>query len=164
MIPSASPRIYLLRHASSAWAQPGERDFGRPLDAEGFVEADAVARWAAGRGYRPERMISSTALRCRQTADVVQRAFDKALPLMLVDELYNAPVETYLDIIANNSEVASLMLVGHNPSIEEVLEKLIGADESARAIPTGYPTAGLAVLDRPDDDSPFWHLADFLTG
>jgi phosphohistidine phosphatase len=164
MTSSFPSRIYLLRHAKSGWAQPGERDFDRPLDGEGFAEAELVAEKAADRGYRPERVISSTAVRCRQTAEAVRRAIDEDLELAFVDDLYNAPVDVYLELLSSNGSAGSLMLIGHNPTIEEAMERLIGADEAAGAIPMGYPTAGLAVLDRPGEPTgPHWRLVDFLT-
>lgn len=163
MNPTAPYRIYLLRHARSAWAQPGERDFDRPLDGEGYAEAEIVAEKAADRGYRPDRLISSTAVRCRQTADAIRRAIDEDLEFLFVDELYNAPIDTYFELLDTNTDIGSLMIVGHNPTIEEVLDRLVGAEESAGAIPMGYPTAGLAVLERPDIIHQPWRLVDFLT-
>lgn len=156
-------RIYLLRHAKAAWAQPGGRDFDRPLDDEGYSEAEVVAEKAADRNYRPERVVSSTATRCRQTADAVRRALDVDMDVSFVDELYNAPVDTYLELVSTNGG-ASLMFIGHNPTIEEVLERLVGPDQATAAIPSGYPTAGLAVLDQPSaTGGRYWRLVDFLT-
>lgn len=161
---NSSSRIFLLRHAKSVWAQPGERDFDRPLDGEGFAEAELVAEKAADRGYRPGRVISSTAVRCRQTAEAVRRAIDEDLDLVYVDDLYNAPVDTYLELLSSNSDIESLMIIGHNPTIEETMERLIGADQAAGAIPLGYPTAGLAVLDQPHTaEGRHWRLVEFLT-
>ncbi|CAD7045330.1 histidine phosphatase family protein [Pseudorhizobium endolithicum] len=157
-------RIYLLRHARSAWAQPGERDFDRPLDEEGFAEAEILADRAVDLGYRPVRIVSSTALRCRQTAEAMRRALDHDLELLFADELYNASYDVYLEMIASTNDAESLMFIGHNPTIEEVLERLAGSDRTAAAIPTGYPTAGLAVLDRPQgSDGRYWDIVDFLT-
>lgn len=157
-------RIYLLRHARSAWAQPGERDFDRPLDEEGFAEAEIVADKAADLRYRPVRIVSSTALRCRQTAEAMHRALNHDLELLFADELYNASYDVYLEMIASTADAESLMFIGHNPTIEEVLERLGGGGPTAAAIPAGYPTAGLAVLDRPEgSDGRYWDLVDFLT-
>ncbi len=157
-------RIYLLRHARSAWAQPGERDFDRPLDDEGFAEAEVVAERAADLRHLPVRIVSSTALRCRQTAEAVRRALDYDLEVFFADELYNASCDVYLEMIASTPDAQSLMFVGHNPTIGEVLERLAGNERAAAAIPAGYPTAGLAVLDRPQDpNGRHWNLVDFLT-
>jgi len=164
MNPTVPFRLYLLRHARSAWAQPGERDFDRPLDGEGYAEAEIVAEKAAENDYRPDRLISSTAVRCRQTAEAIRRAIDEELEFVFIDELYNAPIDTYLELLDANADVRSLMIVGHNPTIEEVLDRLIGADHSASVIPIGYPTAGLAILERSSDaQEQNWRLVDFLT-
>jgi phosphohistidine phosphatase len=163
MNPTCPSRIYLLRHAKAAWAQPGERDFDRSLNDEGYGEAEVIADKAADRNYRPDRVVSSTATRCRQTAEAVRRAMSEELDIAFVDELYNAPVDTYLELVSTNG-TASVMFIGHNPTIEEVLERLAGRDQMVSAIPGGFPTAGLAVLDRPSPaEDRYWRLIDFLT-
>ncbi|PKA41379.1 histidine phosphatase family protein [Rhizobium sullae] len=153
-------RIYLLRHAEAAWAQPGERDFDRPLNDRGYDDAELVADRAADKGYRPDLLISSTARRCRETADAVHRAMGLSLDILYVDELYNATPDVYLEII-NTQNVGSVMLVGHNPTTEQALEALIGYDALLRALPNGFPTAGLAVVDF-DGAAAEWKLTDFL--
>ncbi len=154
-------RIYLLRHAKSGWAEPGGRDFDRSLSDAGFAEAELLAETAADRNYRPDLVIASTAKRCRQTADALKRVFSGLVDFRYVDELYNAPAETYLEILTSTPDVPALMLVGHNPAIEEVFANLCGNDVVARTVPEGYPTAGLAVIDAAEES---WRLHDFLVG
>ncbi len=159
-------RLLLLRHAKSGWAEPGQRDFDRMLDDAGFAEAELVASKASDRGLRPDLVISSTAVRCRQTADAIRRAFGEELDISFVDELYNAPLDTYIALLAAQSAVQSLMIIGHNPAMEELLEALIGHDRMAAVIPTGYPTAGLSVLDHGGSiiaAAGTWQLKDFVT-
>ncbi|PZU85606.1 MAG: phosphohistidine phosphatase [Shinella sp.] len=160
-------RIYLLRHAKSGWALPGQRDFDRSLDDAGYAEAELVADAASEKNYRPDLLISSTAVRCRQTADAIQRAFPGEMECRFVDDLYNAPADNYLEILSALQGYGSVMLVGHNPAIEEVLISLAGMDAANRAIPEGYPTAGLTVLDHHTPavagEKP-WLLTDFLVG
>jgi len=155
-------RIYLLRHARSGWAEPGGRDFDRSLSDAGFAEAEIVAELASDKGYRPDLVVSSTAKRCRQTADAVNRAFSGLVEFRYVDELYNAPAEVYLEIVAATRGVNALMLVGHNPAIEEVFARLCGNDVMARTVPEGYPTSGLAVIDASAGET--FALRDFLVG
>jgi phosphohistidine phosphatase len=159
-------RIYLLRHAKSGWAEPGQHDFDRPLDNQGFAQAEIVADKAADRNYRPDILLSSTATRCRQTAEAIRRAISEEIEPVFIDELYNGPLGTYLAILGGQRDSNSVMLVGHNPTMEEVLEGLIGADQMVAAIPGGYPPAGLAVLDYRGfvaGSDGAWTLTDFLT-
>ncbi|WP_147177827.1 MULTISPECIES: SixA phosphatase family protein [Alphaproteobacteria] len=160
---SSPERLYLLRHARSGWATPGARDFDRTLDEAGLIEADQVAAEAAARGYRPTRVLSSSAVRCRQTAEAMKRAIDGATEFRFVDELYNTPADSYIDLLERSGDVASVMLVGHNPAIEELFTTLVGMDVVNRTIPEGYPTSGLAVLDQ-DGNGEGWVLRDFLVG
>lgn len=153
-------RIYLLRHAEAAWAEPGQRDFDRPLNEKGYGDAEIVADRAADKGYRPDLVLSSTALRCRDTAEAVHRAMGSSLDMRFVDALYNASVDTYLEIIAAQ-EAATVMLVGHNPTMEQALEAIVGREAMVAALPAGFPTAGLAVLDF-DPAGSRWRLTDFL--
>ncbi|MBC7312940.1 MAG: histidine phosphatase family protein [Rhizobium sp.] len=163
LLASPPERIYLLRHAKSGWAMPGGRDFDRTLDQVGLEEAAQVADQAASRGYRPDLVLSSSAMRCRQTAEAVQRAIDGNTEFRFADELYNAPAESYVDALGQLDAFSSVMLVGHNPAIEELFATLVGMDVVNRTIPEGYPTSGLAVLDR-NGDSQDWTLRDFLVG
>ncbi len=108
----------------------------------GFAEAELLAENAADKGYRPDIVVSSTAKRCRQTADAINRAFSGLVEFRYVDELYNAPAEVYLEIAHSIRGIGALMLVGHNPAIEEVFARFCGNDVMARTVPEGYPTSG----------------------
>ncbi len=66
--------------------------------------------------------------------------------IRFVDALYNASPDIYLEIIGAQDPVNSVMLIGHNPTMEQTLETLIGHQALSQALPTGFPTAGLAVL------------------
>ncbi|MBP2461279.1 phosphohistidine phosphatase [Rhizobium sp. PvP014] len=168
-MPTLAPppsRIYLLRHGRAANPEQGQRDFDRTLTTDGFAEAEIVADKAADRRYRPDAVISSTAMRCRQTAEAVRRAISETIEPEFIDEVYNGSVGTYLALIFTSDRSGSVMLVGHNPTIEDVFGELIGKEHAARALPSGYPTAGLAVIDhagRSDGSRPAWNLTDFLT-
>lgn len=150
-------RVYLLRHARSGWAAPGQTDFDRTLDDTGFAEAEIVAEIAADRGLRPDLVLSSTAARCRQTAEALRRAMGEDLEIRYVDALYTGPASVYRNMIEAEGDAVSLMLVGHNPMIEEVLHELAGEAEASMAIPDGYPTGTICIVDfdrKPDADTP----------
>ena len=156
-------RIYLLRHAEASPPTDGQRDFDRPLSEKGYADAEILSGNAADKGYRPDRVLSSTALRCRQTAEAVHRAMGENLVIRFVDALYNATAETYLDIIGAQLDVGSVMLVGHNPVIEQALETLIGHQAIAQTLPNGFPPGGLAILDY-NVGLNGWRLIDFMNG
>lgn len=153
-------RIYLLRHAEAAKPVDGQKDFDRPLNDNGYAAAEIVADKAVDSDYLPDLVISSTALRCRQTAEAVRRAMQPATELRFVDTLYNATSAAYLEIISAQSDQGSVMLVGHNPAISQTLAALIGEQAFRAALPGGFPTAGLAVVDAAP---PGWVLTDFVT-
>jgi phosphohistidine phosphatase len=153
-------RIYLLRHAEAAWAQPGERDFDRQLTGKGYGDAEIIADRATDKGYRPDLIVSSTARRCRETAQALHRAMGLSLEIVYIDELYNATPDVYLEVI-QTQQTSSVMLVGHNPTIEQTLEALIGHEALLRGVPDGFPAAGLAALDF-DAAASAWKLREFL--
>lgn len=148
-------RLYILRHARAAWAQPGQSDFDRALDDDGFAEAEVIAEEAADQGYKPDLIISSTAVRCRQTAEPFHRTVSEDLSIDYVDSLYSGTVETYAELAFADRQETSVMVVGHNPMVEEFFHRLVGKEIAETAAPFGYPTAGLAILDfdkRPTDE------------
>ncbi len=142
-------RIYLLRHAEGrSWAAPGQQDFDRPLNDKGYAEAEIVADNAADKGYQPDLVICSTALRCRQTADAIHRAMGPSTR----DSLRRCALQRHAGHLSRDHRIQatadSVMLVGHNPTIEQTLEALIGHDALRRAhCPTAFRPPGLAVLD-----------------
>ncbi|MCF1435090.1 histidine phosphatase family protein [Agrobacterium vitis] len=155
-------RVYLMRHAAADWPGAGQKDFDRPLSNTGYAHAEMITGMAADKGYRPDLVICSTAVRCRQTADAVRRSMcAEDVEIRYVDALYNGGAETYLEILRSSSQQGSIMLIGHNPAIEECLHVLIGEHALASTIPQGYPAGGLAIIDAEDTPSR-WQLVDFL--
>ena len=142
-------RLYLLRHARSGWALPGQRDFDRSLDEVGYIDAERLAQTAADRGIRPDRILCSTAVRCRETAEPFFRTVSEELDIRYIDALYSGPTSVYFDLIDAHRHLNTLMLVGHNPMIEQLLYRLVGDDAAREALPDGYPPAGLVTLDLP---------------
>lgn len=145
-LPPPPSRLFLMRHAQAGWAKPGQTDFDRVLDAAGKEEAAAVSRLAADSGFRPDLILCSTAARCRETAAAFLEAFPSPPEILYCQDLYNAPPSAYFEQISRHANRASLLLIGHNPAMEEILETLSGMRASADVVPDGYPTAGFAVL------------------
>lgn len=140
-------RLFLLRHARSGWALPGQRDFDRTLDDTGYAEAELIAQSAADHGIRPDLILCSTAARCRETAEPFRRTLGEDIDLRYIDALYTGSMNVYAELLEANSSLASLMLIGHNPMIEELFRRLLGDEAADKVLADGYPPAGLAVID-----------------
>lgn len=136
--------LLLLRHARAAGGKPGTGDFDRPLSEEGMDAAALIGAHLAAEGCAPGAVISSPALRARQTAECVIAALNSSPALAFEESLYEAPVEAVLQAARSvDSEAEVLMLVGHNPSMQMAALKFSG-DAGAAALGGGYPPAGLA--------------------
>lgn len=157
----AATRLFLLRHAQSAWPRPGERDFERQLDQTGREEAERIGRAAAGMDISPAMLVCSPAERCRQTAAAFMSAMEHAPHVTLDPDLYSEGPEHYLTICNGVEEGKSLMIIGHNPMIEETFNRLAGMKAANAHIPAGFPTAGLAAFTRSGDEP--WRLETLLT-
>ena len=139
--------LYLLRHAKAQMALPGMRDRDRPLAAIGHDQSVEVGKRMAEAGYRPDLTLCSPAVRTRQTLDGVLAALP--LPAVEIDEsLYGDDATAYLLAIRARNGGGSLMLVGHNPMIEDVACALAGAGDPAalRRLQGGVPVAALALI------------------
>jgi phosphohistidine phosphatase len=143
-------RLMLLRHAKSDWSKPGQRDHDRVLAARGREAAPRIGKYMATHDLVPELVVCSTAVRARQTWDLVAEAL-KAAPTVLHDErIYENRPDTLLGVIRETEPgVHVLMLVGHNPSFHGLAEILCatGDTESRQRLREKFPTAGLAVID-----------------
>ncbi|HHZ09180.1 MAG TPA: histidine phosphatase family protein [Rhizobiales bacterium] len=143
-------RLLLLRHAKAGWAEPGMRDFDRPLDKTGIEDAAAIGVAMGARDFRPDLVICSGARRARQTLDAIADQIDLGRVLH-TDSLYSSDASGYVDIIREAPLAETLLLVGHNPMMEDVAFALAGdGDDAAKAsMAAGFPTSGLAVIRFP---------------
>lgn len=120
--------LYLLRHAESNWKDTGLRDFDRPLNALGREAAPLVGRLVRERKLRVDLIISSPAERARQTAALVRESAGLSAELLYDERIYEADAARLLEVVTQAAESAdALMLVGHNPGMEELLAFLTGA-------------------------------------
>ncbi len=143
-------RLFLLRHAKAGWAEPGMRDFDRPLDATGEEDARTTGIAMRDGGYLPELVICSGARRARETLEGITKNLTTGR-IIYTDGLYNTDAAGYVDIIREAPAVGSILMVGHNPMMEDVAFALSGdGDEGARhAMVAGFPTSALAVIRFP---------------
>lgn len=118
--------LLILRHAKSDRdGAPGD-DFSRPLARRGRRDAPRMGRWLEARGPAPDFVLSSPALRARETAEAVATVLGvPAARIQYDDRLYLATCETLLAVLAGcPARTRTLLLVGHNPGLEELLDYL----------------------------------------
>ncbi len=128
--------LWVIRHAKTANPR-GVSDFDRPLAKRGEADANLVGAWLAAQAHPATQVLTSPALRARQTATHVKNAFGLAAD-GLVEEpsLYMASPETIVDAArAVPDAITSLAIVGHNPGMTYVAN-LLGDAPSAASLPT----------------------------
>jgi phosphohistidine phosphatase len=156
------PRLLLLRHAKAV-PQGVLADENRPLTERGRSDTPLVAAFAATQGLVPDLVAVSPSLRTRETWELFAPAFAAPPPHRIEPRLYSAPAERMLYLLRETpAEIGSLMLVGHNPGLEDLARILIGSGETDALIRFGgsMPTASLAVIALPG----VWPRAEPRTG
>jgi len=138
--------LTLLRHAKSGWDDPSLRDFDRPLNPRGRRAAATVGREMRRLGLGFDVVVASPARRVIETLDEVEKAFGTLAPCY-DQRLYLAPPETLLEVARETGEEAeSLLLVGHNPGLEELVLRLSAKGALRGEAEVKYPTATLAEM------------------
>jgi phosphohistidine phosphatase len=119
--------LLLLRHAKSSWKDPDQDDHDRPLNKRGKREAPRMGQFLKDEGLIPDFIISSSAKRAWRTAECAALHSGYRGETRVTSELYEASAEQIRMVIrATPDSAARLLLVGHNPGLEELLEQLTG--------------------------------------
>lgn len=130
--------LLLLRHAKSSWKEPAIADFERPLNDRGRKAAELVGKFIARQNINIDLVISSPAVRARQTIDLVLRAAKRSPELRFDQRVYEGTPTRLLEITSQiEDDRKCVLLVGHNPGMEELLSLLVGVEQH-------MPTASLA--------------------
>lgn len=148
--------LTLLRHAKSSWDAPVPRDFDRPLTDRGRLAASRIGHYLLDEGLTFDLVVSSSAVRTRETIAIVQAETNRVWPVTFDDRVYMASADTLLDLIQDvPSTVQRLLLVGHNPGFEDLAQRLIGSGSLTlrNELKEKFPTAALAELTF---DVPIW--------
>ncbi|MGV3017181.1 SixA phosphatase family protein [Rothia sp. 88186D007BW] len=140
--------LIIMRHAEADW---GLDDFNRPLTRRGSEQARRAGQWLKQEGLVPEMLVSSAALRTRQTTTWVSDALGEKAPTASLDErLYNAPASALLTAINRTpSGVQSLMLIAHLPGVQDAALQLARPDSDYEALMDasyGYAPSSLTVF------------------
>ena len=142
--------LLVLRHGKSDWTS-GTPDFDRPLAARGRKATKRIGRWLREQELLPDHVVSSPALRARQSAERVCRAAGIDRARIEHDEaIYEASLETLLEVLATlPPRAARALIIGHNPGFDELVRHL-GAGSLVRGEAGNLmPTAALARLAMP---------------
>ena len=137
--------LLVLRHAKSSWNDPALDDHERPLNERGRRDAPRMGNLVREYGLIPDLVISSDAVRAQLTAEAVAEAARYAGEILLDQRLYLASPADILSLLQTVGENAeTIMIVGHNPGLEELVEHLTGERQD-------LPTATLAQIALPID-------------
>jgi phosphohistidine phosphatase len=144
-----------MRHAKSSWDDPDLSDFERPLNNRGLITAPFMGEVMKRNNFTPETIVSSPAMRARQTAELVKNSASFEAGIRFDERIYEASPLRLLEVVSDISdEYDSAMIVGHNPGFENIVRVLTGKLES-------MPTAALAVVDLEIDS---WQEINAETG
>lgn len=127
--------LYLLRHAKSSWKDEALLDIERPLNGRGRRASKTIGGFLKKEKIIPDLVLSSSAVRARQTTDIVMEAAKLSTGLRFDERIYEAGPLRLLEVVRQiEKSKKTVLLVGHNPGLEEFLELLTGSVET---MPTG---------------------------
>lgn len=140
--------LYLLRHAKSSWSLPSLDDIDRPLNKRGIKAAPFIGEILLKKKISPELVISSPALRAITTAKIIAEKLNYPVSNIKKDNnVYEASALDLLSVIKHaNDKLNSLMLVGHNPGITDLINLI--SDKRL----DNLPTAGIVCLKKEIDN------------
>ncbi len=122
--------IILYRHAQAEPSEGGRPDEERRLTAAGREAAADLGRLLKEHKRVPQRVLCSPATRAVQTAELCAASAQAPVALERLPELYTGGLDHYIAAFADQPpELDRVMIVGHNPIIEEVIEHLAGTHQ-----------------------------------
>ena len=136
-------QLVLVRHTKSSWKELGLTDFDRPLKKDRKEDAIKMGKYLSSLKLKPDAIISSPALRTRQTAELLcQNLRFQPTELIFDKRIYESTAEEVLQVIRETDEsVQTLVVVGHNPSLTYLVNMLV--PNSIEEL----PTTGVAWLE-----------------
>jgi len=144
MTAEATATVWLMRHAKAREQGPGQADFDRALAREGSVEARAVGAWLALNLPLDVQVMASPALRVRMTLEAAAEGGAVLAP-QWEPALYLAEITTLTQLLAAHEP--PLLIVGHNPGLEELLQLLVKEPPAELAREPLMPTAAAFRID-----------------
>lgn len=137
--------LLVLRHAKSSWDDSELADIDRPLNKRGKRDAPRMGRLLRTEDLVPDLILSSPAKRALRTAEAASEESGYAGGIEIQDDFYPGDPEAYLQVLHGlRDELQRVMVVGHNPGLEELVGALTGES-------VALPTAALAEISLPVD-------------
>ena len=122
-------RLIVMRHAKSSWNSPAHSDHERPLNGRGRRDAPRIGAALVERGWTPELVLSSDAQRTRETFAGMSEVFPSAVEARYLPSFYHAGLGAAQgELPAVPDQVACLLVLGHNPGWEDLVDWLAGED------------------------------------
>lgn len=150
--------LLIMRHAKSDWNADYGSDHERPLNGRGERSARLMGRLLSGMDLHPQHIVSSTAVRARNTASLASETGVWGSSMVLDPDLYGTDAESVISIAASAPDVERLMLVGHQPTWSMVVHRLTGERADIK-------TASVAVIEvMADQWSELPDVSGVLTG
>lgn len=138
-------RLILTRHAKSSWDDPLTPDHDRDLNERGKAAAADLGQWLSSRGYVPDEVLCSDALRTRKTFSGIAPALPGTPVLDLKPALYHAGPDVMMAVL-KHGKGDCVMMIGHNPGIAEFAHRLVSKTPISPEF-RKYPTGATLVLD-----------------
>jgi len=136
--------LILLRHAKSSWEHEHLDDFDRPLADKGIKACKTIRDYIENKKLFPDLIICSSSDRTKETISLIFKNNLNKLKIIYSGELYLSNVNKIINIISRtNDKIKRLMIVGHNPEMELLVEKITGKEFPYEK----FNTAGLAILE-----------------
>lgn len=141
-----------MRHAKSDWSGLGTSDYDRPINHRGEKNAKRIGAWMAENNFLPEKIVSSPAIRARQTIEIVSEQFGPSqVKIDLDEDLYLASLGTLIEAVQlYKNDVSSLMLVAHNPGMDYLVNDLLSRSINTISGHIVMTTANLAIFEYKD--------------
>jgi phosphohistidine phosphatase len=135
--------LLIQRHAKSSWDQAELEDHERPLSKRGLRDAPLMGKILLENNLIPDLILSSTARRAQDTAVLIIEASGYKGKLLLDTSLYASGPSAFIAALSCVADKHNtVMVVGHNPGLEELLSQMTGQVEP-------LPTAALAQVNLP---------------
>ncbi len=138
----------LMRHAKSDWHSDFESDFDRCLNRCGQRNATSIGNWLNEHDHRPDRIISSPAVRARETAARVASVLNYPdAQIEVVESLYGATLNTaFVHCLAACENHARPLMIAHNPTMDELVNLLANQEPQLTQSGKLMTTAAVAIF------------------